>query len=109
MAMPVSWSEMFSICSPIPTSIHLLYSHGSIGPRTVNEGFGRSLVDTGSMKIMKNGRNMTHMALLGLKLCQNECQRTAEFNGQPPDPHPHTHIEKHKEFKMADFGPAGER
>ena len=29
---------------------------------------------------------MTHMALLGLKLGQSECQRGCESNGHPPDP-----------------------
>ena len=50
------------------------------------------------MKIMENGPNMTHMALLGLKLGQNECQRDCEFNGHPLDrPKPH------KKIKMADL------
>ena len=44
------------------------------------------------------------MAVLGLKLGQNECQRGCEFNGHPPDS-PKTSYK----FKMADFGPAGER
>ena len=44
------------------------------------------------------------MALLGLKLGQNECQRGCEFNGHPPDP-----LKQNKKFKMADFGPTGER
>ena len=58
--------------------------------RTVNGGFRRSRIHAGSMKIMENGWNMTHMALLGLKLGQNECQRGCEFNGHPPDtPKPH--------------------
>ena len=72
--------------------------------RTVNVGFGRSRIDTGSMKIMENGRNITRMALPGLKLGQNECQRGCEFNGHLPDL-----LKPHKKFKMADFGPAGER
>ena len=71
---------------------------------TVSAGFGRSRRDTGSMKIMKNIRNRTHMAFLGLKLGQNEYHRGCEFNGHPPDP-----AKPHKEFKMVDFGPTGER
>ena len=72
--------------------------------RSVNASFRRSRIHAGSMKIIENGRNMTHMALLGLKLGQNECQRSCEFNAHPPEsPKPH------KKFKMTDFGPAGER
>ena len=72
--------------------------------RTVNARFRRSRIHAGSMKIIENGRNMTRMALLGLKLGQNECQRSCEFNAHPPEsPKPH------KKIKMADFGPAGER
>ena len=72
--------------------------------RTVNAGFGRSRINAGSMKMMENGRNMNHMALLGLKLGQNECQRRREFDGNPPaSPKPN------KRFKMADFGSVGER
>ena len=71
---------------------------------TPNACFRRSRIHAGSMKIMENGRNMTHMALLGLKLGQNECQRGCEFNGHPPDP-----LKPHKKFKIADFGPTGER
>ena len=71
--------------------------------RTVNGGFRRSRRGAGSMKIMENGPNMTHMALLGLELGQNECQRGCEFNGHPPDP-----LKPHRKFKMADFGPTGE-
>ena len=52
-----------------------------------NACFRRSRMHAGSMKIMENGRNMTHMALLELKLSQNECQRRCEFSGHPPDPY----------------------
>ena len=72
--------------------------------RTVNGGFRRFRIDDGSMKIMENGWNITYMALLGLKLGQNECQRGCEFNGHPPDT-----LKPHIRFKMADFGPTGER
>ena len=62
---------------------------------TVSAGFGRSRRDAGSMKIMKNCWNRTHMVLLGLKLGQNECQRGCEFNGHPPDPlNPHEKLKK---------------
>ena len=78
--------------------------YGSREARTVNASFRRSRIHAGSMKIMENDRNMTHMALLGLKLGQNEWQRSCEFNAKPPEsPKPH------KKFKMADFGPTGER
>ena len=74
------------------------------GVGTINGGFRRSRIHIGATKIMENGRNMTHMALLALKLVQNECQRGCEFNGDPPDP-----PTPHEKFKMADFGPSGER
>ena len=54
------------------------------------------------MKIMENGSNMTHMALLGLKLGQNECQRGCEFNGHPPDP-----LKPHKNSKWPISGQPG--
>ena len=54
--------------------------------RTVNDGFRRSRLDDGSLKIIEDGGNMTHMADLGLKLGQTEFQRGSEFNGHPPDP-----------------------
>ena len=69
-----------------------------------NACFRRSRMHAGSMKIMENGRNMTYMALLGLKLGQNECQRGCEFNGHPPDP-----LIPHKNIKINDFGPTRER
>ena len=69
---------------------------------TPNACFRRSRIHAGSMKIMENGRNRTHMALLGLKLGQNECQRGCEFNEHPPDP-----LKLNKKFKMADFGHPG--
>ena len=72
--------------------------------RTVNCCFRRTRIHAGFMRIMKNGRNMTHVAFLELKLGQNECQRRCEFHGHPPDP-----LKPHTKFKMADFGPTGER
>ena len=72
--------------------------------RTALGGFKRFRIHAESMKIMENGRNMTHIALLGLKVGQNECQRGCEFNGHLPDP-----LKPHKKFKMTNFGPTGER
>ena len=71
--------------------------------RTVNAGFGRSRIHAGSMKIMENGQNMNYMALLGLKISQNECQRGCKSNGHLPDP-----PKPNRKFKIADFGPTGE-
>ena len=38
----------------------------------VNADFKGSRIDAGSMKIIENGRNTTHISLLGLKLGQSE-------------------------------------
>ena len=67
-------------------------------------GFRRSGIHAGCMEIMENDRNRTHMALLGLKLGQNECQRGCEFNG-----HPSNSLKPLRKFKMIDFGLAGGR
>ena len=68
----------------------------------MNDGFRKFRIDAGSMKIIENGPNVTHMALLGLKICQNECQRGCEFNGHPPDT-----IKPHEKSKWLISGQPG--
>ena len=56
---------------------------------TVDGGLRRSWIHAGCMKIMGKSWNITGIALLRLKLGQNQWQCGCVFNGHPPVPlHP---------------------